>query len=269
MTPQKFRNIVWKYYAEHGRHTLPWRKSYNPYKVLISEMMLQQTQVERVIPYFKAWMKKYPSVRALAKAPLADVLRQWQGLGYNRRAKFLHGAAKEIVATYNGKIPEDAAILESIWGIGSYTARAIVTFAYNHDAIVLETNTRTAITHHFFADRESVSDEDVSHMLKKVLPHGRSREWYSALMDYGAYLKRSGVRINAKSKGYSKQSTFKGSGRKARGALLRHLTKGPEGKMKLMKLLPNERKDQLEEQLQKLVKEGMVERSRSVYRLPQ
>lgn len=259
---------MWEYYAEHGRHALPWRKSYNPYKILVSELMLQQTQVERVMPYFKAWMRKYPNVRALAKAPLADVLRQWQGLGYNRRAKFLHGAAKEIVAKYDGRIPEDAAILESIWGIGSYTAHAVVAFAYNHDAIVIETNIRTAIIHHFFADREGVTDEEVGEMLKKALPRGRSREWYSALMDYGAHLKRSGVRINAKSKGYAKQSAFEGSGRQARGALLRHLAKAPEGKMKLMRILPPERRPQLEEQLQKLVREGMVERKGSVYRLP-
>ena len=268
MTVQRFRNIVWKHYAEHGRHTLPWRKSHDPYRVLVSELMLQQTQVERVIPYFKAWVKKYPNVKTLAKAPLSDVLRQWQGLGYNRRAKFLHGAAKEIVSTYNGKIPEDAAILESIWGIGPYTAHAVMTFAFNHDAVFIETNIRTAIIHHFFADKKSVPDEDIAQVLKKALPRGRAREWYSALMDYGAHLKHTGVRLNTKSNGYTKQSAFEGSARQARGAILRHLAKGPEGKMKLMRLLPPDRKLQLEEQLAKLVQEGMVARKGSVYRLP-
>lgn len=268
MTTQKFRNIVWKYYAEHGRHELPWRKSHDPYRVLVSEVMLQQTQVERVIPYFKAWMKKYPNVRSLAKAPLADVLRQWQGLGYNRRAKFLHGAAREIVEKYKGRVPDDAAILESIWGIGPYTARAVMAFAFNQDAVFIETNIRTAVIHHFFADKGAVTDAEVREVLEKVLPRGRAREWYSSLMDYGAYLKHSGVRLNAKSKGYAKQSAFEGSARQARGAILRRLAAGPEGKMKLLKLLPPERKAQLAEQLQKLVEEGLVERNRSVYRLP-
>lgn len=268
MTPQKFRNIVWKYYAEHGRHTLPWRKTHDPYKILVSEMMLQQTQVERVIPYFEEWIKKYPNVKALATAPLADVLRQWQGLGYNRRAKFLHTAAQEIAGKYRGKVPMDAAILESIWGIGAYTSRAVMTFALNHDTVFIETNIRTAVIHHFFADHDRVSDADVAEVLKKTLPRGRAREWYSALMDYGAFLKRSGVRTNAKRKGYAKQTAFEGSGRQARGAILRKLAVRPEGKMKLLKLLPPERKGQLEEQLQKLVNEGMVARKGSVYRLP-
>lgn len=268
MTPQRFRNIVWNYYAEHGRHSLPWRKSHDPYKVLVSELMLQQTQVERVTPYFRAWMKKYPNIRALAAAPLADVLRQWQGLGYNRRAKFLHGAAKEIVEKYKGKVPEDAAILESIWGIGAYTAHAVMAFAFNHDAVFIETNIRTVVIHHFFADRSDVTDEEIAQVLKKVLPRGRAREWYSALMDYGAHLKRSGVRLNAKNKGYAKQSAFEGSARQARGAILRRLAAEPAAKGKLLKLLPSERKAQLEEQLQKLVREGLIARKGSVYQLP-
>lgn len=272
MTPQKFRNIVWKYYAEHGRHALPWRKSHDPYKVLVSELMLQQTQVERVIPYFKDWIRKYPTVKALAAAPLADVLRQWQGLGYNRRAKMLHEAAKTVVQTYGGRMPKTIEELQALPGVGPYTARAVAAFAYNQDVTFIETNLRTAVIHHFFADRSGISDTEVLAILEKAklrwTPERGPREWYSALMDYGSHLKRSGVRINAKSKGYSKQSKFEGSGRQARGVLLRHLAKGPEGKMKLMKLLSAERKEQLEEQLRKLVDEGMVSRKGSVYELP-
>lgn len=272
MTPQKFRNIVWKHYAEQGRHTLPWRKSHDPYKVLVSELMLQQTQVDRVIPYFKVWVKKYPNIKALAAAPLADVLRQWQGLGYNRRAKMLHEAAKAVTRDHNGRMPKTIEELVALPGVGPYTARAVAAFAYNQDVTFIETNLRTAIIHHFFSDRSGISDSEVLAVLEKVKPRWTTergpREWYSALMDYGAFLKRSGVRINAKSKGYAKQSAFEGSGRQARGAILRRLADGPEGKMKLMRLLPSERKEQLEEQLQKLVKEGMIERKGSVYRLP-
>lgn len=272
MTPQKFRNIVWKYYAEHGRHTLPWRKTHDPYKILVSETMLQQTQVERVIPYFKAWVKKYPNLNALAAAPLADVLRQWQGLGYNRRAKMLHEAAKAVVRDHSGRMPKTIEELEELPGVGPYTARAVAAFAYNQDVVFIETNLRTAIIHHFFSDRSGIPDNEVLAILEKVKPRWTPeqgpREWYSALMDYGSHLKRSGVRINAKSKGYAKQGAFEGSGRQARGVILRKLAAGPEGKMKLMKLLPPERKEQLEEQLQKLIHEGMIERNRNEYQLP-
>jgi len=278
MTPQKFRNIVWKHYAEHGRHALPWRKSHDPYKVLVSEMMLQQTQVERVIPYFTAWMKTYSTVKRLAAAPLADVLRHWQGLGYNRRAKMLHEAAKAVVREHGGRMPKSIEGLQSLPGVGPYTARAVAAFAYDQDVVFIETNLRTAVIHHFFADRSGIPDAEVLAVLEKAKPRwpsGREeggkhgpREWYSALMDYGAYLKRSGVRVNAKSKGYAKQSAFEGSGRQARGAILRALAAGPSGKATLLKLLPSERKPQLEAQLAKLLQEGMIERKGSSYGLP-
>lgn len=268
----RFRTVIWKHYAEHGRHTLPWRKTHDPYKILVSEIMLQQTQVDRVIPYFKDWIKTYPNVNALAAAPLADVLRQWQGLGYNRRAKMLHEAAKAVVRDHNGRMPKTIEELGALPGVGPYTARAVAAFAYNQDVTFIETNLRTAIIHHFFSDRSGISDSEVLAVLEKVKPRWTTergpREWYSALMDYGAFLKKSGVRVNVRSKGYTKQSAFEGSGRQARGAILRRLADGPEGKMKLMKLLPSERKGQLEEQLQKLATEGMIERRGSVYRLP-
>lgn len=275
MTPPRFRKEVWDYYKKHGRSELPWRllpkdKDGNPdaYKILVSEMMLQQTQVERVIPYYKNFIKKYPSVRTLAKAPLSDVLTMWQGLGYNRRAKFLHGASKYIVEVYKGKIPTDAAELESIWGIGPYTARAVMTFAYNHNAVFIETNIRTGIIHHFFKDKEDVTDEKITEILKRVLPHGQARAWYSALMDYGAHLKRSGVKTNTQVKGYTKQSKFTGSRREVRGAILRKLTESPTTKQQLLKLLPKERELQMLEVLDHLTKEGMIQKNKAKYQLP-
>jgi A/G-specific adenine glycosylase len=268
MTPAQFRTLVWGFYKEHGRSELPWRKTTDPYKILVSEMMLQQTQVERVIPYYKAFIKKFPTARALSRTPLSDVLKLWQGLGYNRRAKFLHHAAHEIVVDYAGKIPEDAAILESIWGIGPYTAHAVMTFAFNHDAVFIETNIRTVILHHFFHDRTDVSDEDIANILKKVLPRGKAHDWYSALMDYGAHLKRSGIRLNAKAKGYTKQSTFAGSARQARGAILKELTKGRASHARLTGLLGDARKDQLTLLLTKLEREGMIKKARNSYVLP-
>jgi A/G-specific adenine glycosylase len=268
MSPAQFRNIVWGYYREHGRDELPWRKTTDPYRIMVSEIMLQQTQVERVIPYYKAWVKKYPTARSLAKAPLSDALRMWQGLGYNRRAKLLHMAAQQITQNYGGNVPADAAVLESFWGIGPYTAHAIVAFAFNHDAVFIETNIRTAVTYHFFPKRKSVADEEVLAVLKKVLPRGRAREWYSALMDYGAHLKRNGVKLNAKAKGYTKQKPFGGSARQARGAILRELAKGSGSKARLVGLLGDDRKEQLETQLGNLLTEGMIKKSRNSYTLP-
>jgi A/G-specific adenine glycosylase len=268
MSPQKFRNLVWKHYREHGRHSLPWRKTHDPYKILVSEMMLQQTQVERVIPYYTAWIRRYPNVKALAAASLSDVLRSWQGLGYNRRAKFLHAAAKEITEKYRGKMPADAAILESIWGIGPYTARAVVTFAFNHDAVFIETNIRTAVIHHFCPDKDSVTDEEIAHVLKQVLPRGRAREWYSALMDYGSHLKHSGVRINARSHSYTKQAAFKGSAREVRGIILRALAENRSGKSRLAQLFPKERAGEVAVQLERLSREGLIQKKGAYYQLP-
>ena len=268
MTPKKFSDIVWKYYREHGRHDLPWRKTTDAYRILVSEVMLQQTQVERVTPYYARFLKKFPTVRALAVSPLSQVLIEWQGLGYNRRAKMLHEAAKAVVKAHAGKFPATALELEKLPGIGPYTAGAIAAFAYNQDGIFIETNIRTAITHHFYKDREGVSDNEVREKLLKLYPKGQAREWYAALMDYGAHLKRSGVRINAKAKGYAKQSTFKGSGREVRGAIVRLLSSGSASKTQMHKMFEADRTIQVEEQLEKLLQEGLVVRKGTRYLLP-
>ena len=268
MTIPAFRKAVWAYYEEHGRKDLPWRNTVDPYQILVSEIMLQQTQVERVVPYYRKFVQRFPTIHSLARAPLATVLRQWQGLGYNRRAKFLHAAAKDLVEKYAGHIPHDAAMLESIWGIGPYTAHAVMTFALNHDAVFIETNIRTAVIYHFFADKAEVADEEIANVLKKALPRGHARAWYSALMDYGAHLKREGVQLNEKTKGYTKQAKFSGSAREARGAILKELAKRAATKSRLLGLLGDDRRDQLSAQLTKLVREDMVAKSGTRYHLP-
>jgi A/G-specific adenine glycosylase len=273
MTVNAFRKIVWKHYEEHGRHALPWRKTHDPYKILVSEFMLQQTQVDRVIPYFKTWIQKYPNVRSLAAASLGDVLISWQGLGYNRRAKMLHEAAKAVVREHAGKMPKTVEELERLPGVGPYTARAVAAFAYNQKVTLIETNIRTAMIHHFFADRSGVSDSEVGEVLEKAFPKedmaNASREWNAALMDYGAHLKRSGIRINAKSKGYIKQSTFSGSAREIRGAILRAVSGGAASSSKLVRLFPKERTDQVTTQLTKLLSEGLITKRGSMYSLPE
>ncbi|KND50638.1 MAG: A/G-specific adenine glycosylase [Parcubacteria bacterium C7867-001] len=268
MTIAAFRKRVLDFHAAQGRHALPWRESNDPYRVLVSEIMLQQTQVERVIPFYKAWIKKFPIVRSLAKAPLADVLKLWQGLGYNRRARLLLETAKAVVRENKGVFPKTPEELEKLPGIGPYTARAVAAFSYNQDVVFIETNIRTAVTHHFFPHKKKVEDKELIAILAKALPKGKSREWYSALMDYGSYLKRSGVRINAKAKGYTKQPKFEGSPRQARGAILKALVKGPQDEAFLIELLGSSRRVQMCAQLAVLTKEGMIELSRGKFRLP-
>jgi A/G-specific adenine glycosylase len=258
MSPRRFRTLVLAYHQKHGRRHLPWRKTKDPYKILVSEVMLQQTQVERVIPFYRSFLARFPNVQALADAPLADVLRAWQGLGYNRRAKLLHEAARAVAREHGGRMPKDVATLVTLPGVGPYTAGAIAAFANNEDSLIIETNIRTAVTHHFFPDKEAVSDREVFAVLAQAYPAGQAREWYAALMDYGSFLKRNGVRINAKRTGYAKQKAFAGSMREARGAILKALADGPKSTKTLTGLLGPDRAEQLAQALAALVAEGLV-----------
>lgn len=208
----------------HGRHSLPWRATHDPYAVLVSEFMLQQTPVHRVVAYFERWMQIFPKVHALADAPLPTVLAEWNGLGYNRRAKLLHECAKKIVEEWGGTIPRDRAALESLPGIGPYTAGAIRAFAFDEPDVFIETNIRAACIHHFFPRTQSVSDEQLLPILKRILSRTRSsRAWYAALMDYGAYIKKSQVNPSRRSRHHTKQKPFFGSMREMRGAIVRTL----------------------------------------------
>ncbi len=271
-----FRKIVWAHYRAHGRHDLPWRKTKDPYRVLVSEIMLQQTQVERVIPFYKNFIKQFPTAKKLAASPLAEVLKVWQGLGYNRRAKMLREAARElgrVKSDFKNSKKSDFTLrsvqeLEKLPGVGKYTARAVAAFAFDEDAIVVETNIRTAVTHHFFAAHvANVSDADIEKILERALPKGRAREWYSALMDYGAYLKRGGISHNARSKGYTKQSKFSGSSREARGAILRALASGSRTSATLINLLGLSRRSQLATALVALEREGLIKKAGQRYSL--
>ncbi|MHB8660506.1 MAG: HhH-GPD family protein [Minisyncoccota bacterium] len=267
MIPTRFRALIWRHYRTNGRHDLPWRHTRDPYRILVSEVMLQQTQVERVVPFYKSFIQEFPTTERLASAPLALVLRSWQGLGYNRRAKMLQQAARDVVMRYDGKLPRSVAELESLAGIGPYTARAIAAFAYNQDVLVIETNIRTVILHHFFPKKKKVSDTEIEKILIRIFPKGKSRKWYSALMDYGAYLKRSGISHNARSKKYVKQSRFAGSLREARGALLRELSQGAASQARLMELFGVPRRVQMRTALQALLAEELVKKVGGRYAL--
>ena len=235
---------------------LPWRHDPSPYRVLVSELMLQQTQVDRVMPKFEAFMQRFPDIDALARAPLADVLMQWQGLGYNRRAKYLHEAAKEIVRL--GAFPDRIDELIKMPGIGKNTAGAILAYAFNQPVYYIETNIRTVYLHHFFADKTDVTDTEILAKLQATTPFEMvsPREWYTALMDYGAYLKKQGKGQNQKSKHYKKQSKFEGSLRQMRGQILRELANNPQTKAALKNHFGNDSRFQVA--LNDLVNDGLV-----------
>ena len=264
---RQFVHTVWEYYRRHGRQSLPWRRTRNPYRILVSEVMLQQTQVDRVILKYREFLKKFPTLRALAEAPLGDVLRVWQGLGYNRRAKLLHECAKVVAKEQKSVIPKTHESLVQLPGIGSYTAGAVLAFAYNIPTPIIETNIRSVYLHHFFNDATGVTDHDLFRLIEITLETNNPREWYYALMDYGVYLKRTYGNPNQKSKHYAKQSTFKGSDRQVRGAIIQCLTNGAMTRSALLKKLAFDDL-RIDAQLVRLTEEGMVVSRRAVYTLP-
>jgi A/G-specific adenine glycosylase len=203
-----------------------WRDISNPYKIFISEMMLQQTQVERVKIKFAEFIKQFPTIASVACANKNDVLKVWQGLGYNRRALFIKRACEEIVSKHKGVFPKDFITLQSLPGIGPSTAGAICAFAYNQPVFFIETNVRAVLLHFFFKDREKVSDKEILSTLEKVTPSEISpRDWYYALYDYGTFLKKTlgkkKTALHQKSKHYNKQSKFEGSFRQKRANVLK------------------------------------------------
>lgn len=266
---RKFVETVWSFYQAHGRHDLLWRRTYrggfDPYRILVSEVMLQQTQVPRVREKYAAFIRTFPTVHSLAEAPLGDVLRAWQGLGYNRRAKLLHVSAKEVVMKYGGTYPRTYQALLELPGIGPYTAAAVMAFAYNEAIPLIETNVRTVYLHHFFKYRTDVSDTELMPRIERTMDRERAREWYWALMDYGSFLKHTVGNQSVRSKQYLKQSPFRGSDRQIRGHVLRELAIGPKTETKLVGSYARER---VRAQLHALMREGMVARERRTYRLP-
>ncbi len=219
---RNFRRRVRRYYARHGRD-LPWRRTADPYAIYVSEVMLQQTQVDRVVDYFTRFLERFPGVATLAAAPAPAVLAAWQGLGYNRRARFLHRAAKEIVARYGGRVPADPADLAALPGIGEATAASIAAFAFNRPVVFIETNIRAVFLHHFFADRDGVPDDAITPLVARTLDRRNPARWYAALMDYGTALKKSHPNPSRRSAHHTRQSPFAGSDRQVRGAVLRLL----------------------------------------------
>lgn len=258
MDIKEFQEIIWQKGRELFRD-MPWRADTRPYYVMVSEIMLQQTQVDRVTPKFEAFIQAFPTVESLANASLAEVLQLWSGLGYNRRAKFLHEAAQKIMNVFGGVFPETQQDLISLPGIGVNTAGAILAYSFNQSSIFIETNVRTVYFYHFFEDKEAVSDAELKALVEETLDIEHPREWYWALMDYGSYLKRQGIGQNNKSRHYKKQSPLKGSVREVRGQILKFLTTTDSDESTLRKeLIADER---FEPALVSLEKEGLIART--------
>lgn len=221
---EKINEVRKKIRAFARTHTrvFPWRQTTDPYRILVSELMLQQTQTARVVPKYEAFLKAFPTARELASASLSEVLTLWQGLGYNRRARFLQESARVIASDGAPKTIEG---FEALPGVGHYTARAVCAFAYNTYSLFFETNIRTVLIHHFFQGQEKVSDKELLPCLEALIDKKEARFWYTALMDYGAHLKTVQKSTgHRQSTLYQKQPPLKGSVREVRGEIIKLLT---------------------------------------------
>jgi A/G-specific adenine glycosylase len=221
---QEFQQMVLSYYNNYGRK-MAWRDTNDPYLILVSEIMLQQTQVERVKIKFPEFIEVFPDFASLAVAPLAHVLSVWQGMGYNRRAIAIQKCAIRVMDEYNGILPADVNLLATFPGIGRATASSIAAFAFNLPVVFIETNIRRVFIHFFFSDTDTVSDADLLPIVEKSLYRENPRVWYWALMDLGSALKKTVPNPNRRSVHYSKQSRFEGSDREIRGSILKLLLK--------------------------------------------
>lgn len=217
-----FRSEIYRYYEREGR-VFSWRSEISPYRVLVSEIMLQQTQTSRVAVKFDRFIEKFPGFDALAAAPFSEVLRIWKGLGYNRRAKYLHDCARLVVSEFDGHLPDDPKILVRFPGIGKATAASICVFAFNTPHPFIETNIRTVFIHFFFADCLQVADREIASLVEQTLDTDNPRLWFYALMDFGVMLKKQVGNLSRKSRHYHKQSPFAGSDRQLRGQILQLL----------------------------------------------
>ncbi|MHB9155240.1 MAG: HhH-GPD family protein [Endomicrobiales bacterium] len=262
-----FQKKLYGHFREHGR-SFSWRAAIDPYRIFVSEVMLQQTQTDRVEKKFREFVSAFPDFKALAEAPLKEVLAAWQGMGYNRRALYLKQAAQEIMRRYGGKLPADVEALDALPGIGAATARSIAAFAFNAPVVFIETNVRAVFIHEFFRGREKVPDAEILPLVTQTLDVKNPSAWYNALMDYGVMLKGKHPNPSRRSAHYKKQSPFLSSDRRVRGIILRLASeKGriTEKTLRAQKGCPLER---VRRCLRALVKDGLLLKNRDSYVIP-
>jgi A/G-specific adenine glycosylase len=253
-----FQDYIYSFYSQYGRHDMPWRLTDNPYYIFISEVMLQQTQVDRVWNKYTEFIKRFPDVESLASVSLKEVMPYWQGLGYNRRALYLHQSAQRIMDEFNGRIPSTVDELQSLPGIGCATASSICAFAYNSPIVFIETNIRSVYIHFFFNDSQCVHDGVLRPFIEKTLDRANPRGWYYALMDYGAALKKSVGNPGRRSVHYTRQTPFKGSLRQVRGSIIRYLTENGTISYEEVYINVVSSRETIDSVLKQLEKEGFI-----------
>ncbi len=261
-----FITTVYTHYAQHKR-IFSWRENITPYRVVVSEIMLQQTQTDRVKYKFEQWLNRFPNFESLAQASTADVIVSWSGLGYNRRALALHAIAQRVMLEYHGHLPDNPEVLVTFKGIGINTAGSIGAFAFNKPTVFIETNIRAVYIHHFFPQEEKVHDKQLLPLIEATVDKFNAREWYYALMDYGVILKKEQKNPSRKSAHYTVQSKFEGSERQIRGMILRSLAE--YGKLNLDDLtaiIPRDSR-RIEKNLSDLISEGFVKNNNDHYYL--
>lgn len=217
-----FQSFIWQFYHTQGR-SFAWRNINNPYCILVSEIMLQQTQTYRVTPKYEQFIELFPNFIVLAHAPLRHVLAAWQGLGYNRRGKYLQEIAQKVMCEFEGQLPNDQDVLKTFPGIGPNTAGSICAFAFNMPVVFIETNIRAVFLHSFFRDKQDVHDKELLPLISATLDYNNPREWYYALMDYGVLLKKMHPNPSRNSKHHAIQTKFEGSDRQIRGNIIKIL----------------------------------------------
>jgi len=265
-TVKAFRQLIYSHYHATPR-PMPWRETNDPYRILISEIMLQQTQVERVKLKYAQFLDAFPTITLLASATLADVLQIWQGLGYNRRAIALKRCAEDIVSRFNGHFPQSVSDLESLPGIGPYTARAVAAFAFGIAEALIETNIRTIFIHFFFHGRDKVNDREIMPLVAATLDRKNPREWYYALMDYGVVIKQKHPNPSRRSSHHVQQSRFEGSNRQLRSRMLRAVLACPGITVKKLAVVLDAGHEILEKNLAALEREGFLELKQNGYRV--
>jgi A/G-specific adenine glycosylase len=269
LTPNRitrFQRMIYDHFREHGR-VLPWRSTQDPYRILVSEIMLQQTQVERVLLKYEEFLEQLPDIESLATAPLRQVLAAWQGLGYNRRAVALQRTAQRIVTEFEGRIPASYDTLLIFPGIGPATAGAILAFAFEEPSVFIETNIRRVFIHFFFRGSTDVHDREILPLVAETLDRRRPRNWYYALMDYGAMLKTAEQNPNRRSKHYAAQARFKGSDRQIRGLILKALLRTPSLGLEEVASAVAEPLERTRRLICSLVQEGFLTRTGETLRI--
>jgi A/G-specific adenine glycosylase len=264
-----FKADVWEHHRLN-RRDLPWRRTGDPYEIFVSEIMLQQTQVARVLDRWPRFLAAFPTVAALAAAPTVEVLAAWQGLGYNRRALALHRAAGAMVERFGGRVPEGLDELRSLPGVGPATAAALFAFAFGRAEPFIETNIRAAFIHFFFPGEEGVPDAAILPLVDRTMDRDDPREWFYALMDYGVRVKREHGNPSRRSRHHSVQSPFAGSRREARAQVLQALIAIAPGAVTTADVAaalpgPARTPEEVTSLLDELAREGFLQRRRAVY----